>query len=350
MWPATQITDEFGLRAPVLQAPMAGGVAGPDLAAAVGAAGGMGALGTADMTPDAIAESVRAVRARTQAPLHLNLTVPGGSAAGAPAESASAALDPCRAELGLETPHALPEPTEPGLQGQLEAVCAAQPAVVSFTGGVPPAWALRAVRSTGALVLATATTVSEGLMLEDAGLIDVIVAQGAEAGGPRGTFAVPAEHGLVGTLALVQGLRATLRRPVIAAGGIMTGQAVRATLALGAVGVLMGTAFLAVDESGADRAYANAVKTARDDGTTVTTAYTGRPGRALRTRFTMEMADAPVAAYPTQAALTAPLRTAARAQGLPELRALWAGQGAALARRVTVADLMDALETEAASA
>ncbi|SDF52082.1 nitronate monooxygenase [Limimonas halophila] len=346
MWPATDLTEELGVRAPILQAPMWGGIATPELAAAVGEAGGVGALGTADMPSDRIADAVAAVRARTDAPLHLDLALAPPTGDGAPVARASAALHPFREELDLDAPDVSPEPEPPTLERQVEAVCGARPAVVSVTGGVPPETVLRTVRSTGALVLATATTVTEGIMLADTGLVDVIVAQGAEAGGPRATFAVPADHGLVGTLALVQGLRAAVRRPVIAAGGIMTGEAIRAALALGAVGVMMGTAFVAVDESGADGTYANAVKTARDDGTVVTRAFTGRPERVVRNRFVMEVADAPIADYPAQAALTAPIRRAAAERRMPELRALRAGQGAALARRVPVGDLMTALEAE----
>ena len=137
---------------------------------------------------------------------------------------------------------------------------------------------------------------------------------------------------------------------VVAAGGIMDGRGIAAALALGAAGVQLGTAFLTCQESGIPAAYKAAVRAARDDATTVTRAWSGRPMRAIRNRFLEELGDRPVPAYPVQNALTLPLRAAASARGDTAFMGLLAGQAGGLARDLSAAELVRRLveETERA--
>jgi nitronate monooxygenase len=237
--------------------------------------------------------------------------------------------------------------------------------VFSFTFGLLPADDLAALHGAGAFVMGTATTVREARALEAAG-VDAVVAQGAEAGGHRGSFLGPG-HALVGTLALVPQVVDAVSVPVVAAGGIMDGRGIAAALALGARAVSLGTAFLACPESGASPPYRRAVlanglvpgpRSLReaelgrgdDDPTAVTRAFTGRAARGLRNRFLEEMADAPVLPYPLQHALTADLRREAARAGKAELLSLWAGQGAPLARARPAAELVRDLAREAEEA
>ena len=129
--------------------------------------------------------------------------------------------------------------------------------VFSFTFGMLPGSAMRAVKQRGLLVAGTATTVEEAILLEKAG-VDVVVAQGSEAGGHRGTFAASFETSMVGTVALVPQIRDAVRVPVVASGGIMDGRGIAAALALEASAVQLGTAFLATDEAGAAECYKQA--------------------------------------------------------------------------------------------
>jgi nitronate monooxygenase len=158
----------------------------------------------------------------------------------------------------------------------------------------------------------------------------------------------------VGTLALVPQIVDAISLPVVAAGGIMDGRGIAAALALGARAVSLGTAFLACPESGASRAYKDALlaRSVDDDPTAVTRAFTGKAARGLRNRFLEQMADAPVLPYPLQHALTADLRREAGKAGKAELLSLWAGQAAALARARPAAALVRDLvrETEEALA
>jgi nitronate monooxygenase len=189
----------------------------------------------------------------------------------------------------------------------------------------------------------------------------MVVAQGSEAGGHRGTFAGPGDDGIfdagmIGTLALVPQIVDAVRTPVIASGGIMDGRGIAASLALGAAGAQLGTAFLTCDEAGVPDAYKQAILDAHEDQTRVTRAFSGRPARGIVNRFMTEV-EAPwwrdrlsILPFPLQNALTRPLRTAAAKQGRAEFLSLWAGQGVRMARRTTAAALVASLvrETEAA--
>jgi nitronate monooxygenase len=193
----------------------------------------------------------------------------------------------------------------------------------------------------------TATTVDEAVALERAG-VDVVVAQGSEAGGHRGTFDdAKADSSLVGTLALVPQIVDAVRVPVVASGGIMDGRGIAAALALGAGAAQLGTAFLTCDEAGVPDAYKQAILDAHEDETRVTRAFSGRAARGIVNRFMREIdAAGDVLPFPLQNALTRPLRTAAATQGRAEFLSLWAGQGVRMARRQTAADLVAALVKE----
>jgi nitronate monooxygenase len=343
MWPRT-LTDLLRVEHPILQAPMAGGITTPELVAAVSEAGALGAFAAGYLTPDAIREAIRRIRALTSRPFQVNLFVPEQTGAPSPDDVARAvrALEPLRAEVGLSAPAA--PGARPRFPDQLLVVLEEAVPVFSFTFGNLGAEDVEAVRRRGAVVLGTATTVREARALAAAG-VDAVVAQGSEAGAHRGTFAVPAAQALVGGLALVPQVVDAVEVPVVAAGGIMDGRGIAAALALGASGVQMGTAFLACPESGAHRVYKEAILArAEDDETVLTRAFSGKLARGIANRFTREMEGAPLLPYPLQNGLTADLRQAAARAGRADLMSLWAGQGRALATsrpaRALVADLV----------
>jgi nitronate monooxygenase len=226
---------------------------------------------------------------------------------------------------------------------QLQVLAEERVPAFSWTFGIPPAGALERMRRAGAVLIGTATTVREARLQADAG-VDAVVAQGSEAGGHRGSFAV--EGALVGTMALVPQVVDAVRIPVLAAGGIADGRGVAAALALGAEAAVLGTAFLACDEAGTDEAFRGALEASGDEGTTLTRAFSGRWARGLRTRFADELAGGPIADFPLQNALTAPLRRAAGEAGDPEALSRWAGQASALARRGPAARLLERIAAE----
>jgi nitronate monooxygenase len=155
---------------------------------------------------------------------------------------------------------------------------------------------------------------------------------------------------MVGTIALVPQVADAVRVPVIASGGIMDGRGIAAALVLGASAVQMGTAFLTCDEAGIPDAYKQAILGAREDGTRLTRAFSGRPARGIVNRFMTEVeGDSPaILPFPLQNTLTRPLRAAAAKAGRAEFLSLWAGQGVRLARRQSAAELVARLAKETA--
>lgn len=341
-----RLCRELGVRVPIVQAPMANGVTTPELVAAVSEAGALGSVGAPYYSAAEIARAAREVRARTGKPFALNLFVPvkPPAPAGAADERVRAALNAFRAELGLPLDPA-PAPPRDDFEAQLEAVLEARPAVFSFTMGIPERHHVAALRAIGTVLIGTATTPDEGAALEDAG-VDVVCAQGAEAGGHRGSFLAPASEGLWGVLALTRALVRRVRVPVLAAGGIMDGAGVAAALVAGASGVQMGTAFLACPEAGTAPAHKAALRSEPARRTVLTKAFSGRHGRAIANRYTDALADLPLPAFPDFLAHTRDVRAAASAQGRADLMQLWAGQGAPLARDLPAAELVAALVRE----
>lgn len=339
------LAAKLGVEHPLIQAPMGGGITTPELVAAVSNAGGLGSIGASYLAPEDILRQAQAVRALTQRPFAINLFSPVGPTKSVDPAPMLELLARYHAQLGLPAP----QPTAtalPDFLGQVEAVLASAPAVFSFTFGIPSASVIESFKSRGILVAGTATNVQEARQLEASG-VDAIVAQGSEAGGHRGTFAGPFESGLVGTMALVPQVVDAVKLPVIASGGIMDGRGIAAARMLGASGVQLGTAFMTCREAGTAAAHKAVLRGARDDSMRITRAFTGRPGRMIANEFitALEGSEA-VMPFPAQHYATVALRGAAARQGDTRFMALWAGQGAALSRDVSAADLVKALLSE----
>lgn len=351
MWPRTDLIELLGITHPIIQAPMAGSTT-PALVAAVSNAGGLGSLGCARFGPDDLRAQIDAIRAATNQGYNLNFFVHAEPEHDADMTAAMRArLAPYYEELGIGD---VPEPTPiftPFDDGILEVLLDMRPPVASFHFGLPDKAAMAALRDAGICVLTSATTVAEARELEAAGA-DAIIAQGAEAGGHRGTVEPPYDKGLVGTFALTPQIVDAVKVPVIAAGGIADGRGIAAAFALGASGVQLGTAFLTCPESGIAPPYHDALLKGSDDSTRVTQTISGRPARGLRNRYVAEMADAEDAAiaFPLQYSLTRPLQAAAGEQGTDEFLAMWAGQAVALNRAMPAAELMERLVAEAHAA
>jgi nitronate monooxygenase len=346
---ATELTRRLGLVHPIIQAPMAGGADPPELIAAVSNAGGIGFIGLSYMSPDQIVAAATAIRAQTSRPFGVNLfaPLPAGHSNKNP-ETMLARLAPYFADVGLPAP-LLPKPSSYSFEQQLEAALESGASCFSFTFGLFPESAVRAIKVRKMFLIGTATTVEEAIQLEKSE-VDAIVAQGSEAGGHRGTFAGDFASGMVGGMALVPQVADAVRVPVIASGGIMDGRGIVAALALGAYAVQMGTAFLTCKEAGIPDAYKEAILNAHEDQTRITRAFSGRPARGIVNRFMKEVefdhADDAILSFAMQNALTRPLRTAAAKQGRAEFLSLWAGQGVRMARRQSAAELVAHLVQE----
>jgi nitronate monooxygenase len=334
----------LGIDLPIVQAPMAG-VQDSGLAIAVSNAGGLGSLPCAMLTIDGMRAEIAAIQAQTGRPYNVNFFCHQQPPDDAVRETMwRAALSGYYGELGLD----LSAVTAAAGRGSfdeaaLEVLQAFRPPVVSFHFGLPPTLLLAAVKSWGAKVLSTATTVAEARWLELRGA-DAIIAQGIEAGGHRGMFLSDDLSTQVGTLALVPQIVREVSVPVIAAGGIADALGVAAALALGAAGVQVGTAYLLCPEAKTSAIHRAALKE-RAAPTALTNVFTGRPARSIVNRLIREIGPISAIAppFPRATGAVMPLRQAAEQRGSRDFSPLWSGQNRSGCQEIPAADLTRAL-------
>ena len=341
--------DKLGVSLPIIQAPMAG-VSTPELAAAVSNAGALGSIGVAATDAAGARKMITGVRNLCGKPFNVNVFVHQPMQTDIDRERAwLAAMAPLFDKYGAEPPQALRPIYKSFIEDDemLALLIETAPAVVSFHFGLPDTARISALKDVGCVLLATATNLAEAAAATKAG-IDAVVAQGWEAGGHRGVFDPDAPDGRLGTMALTRLLVQRCGLPVIAAGGIMDGQGIRAALDLGAVAAQLGTAFVSCPESSADSAYREALAGPSAMNTVMTSAISGRPARGLPNRFTQwgETVGLPHPGYPMTYDAGKALIAAAKAAGETGYAAQWAGQGAPMSRSMPAAELVALLATE----
>lgn len=348
-WHDRRILDLFGINLPILQAPMAG-VSTPEMAIAVCAAGGLGALACAQLNVEQARTDLATIRKATKGPVNVNFfchTPPKPE----PARIAAwrALLAPYYRELGLDPDAPVPETNRVPFD---EAFCAlmeeARPEVVSFHFGLPAPALLDRVRRAGARTISSATTVAEARWLDERG-VDAIIAMGLEAGGHRGNF-LSDDIGLqMGTFALVPQVVDAVKVPVIAAGGIADARGIVAAFALGASAVQIGTAYMLTPEAKLTDSHRKALRNAGEHHTLLTTLFTGRPARGIVNRLMRDLgANNPTApSFPLAAGALQPLKAKAEAAGSGDFTNLWSGQAASLAREMPAGELTRRLAAQA---
>src|SRR5256886_14968179 len=317
-----------------------GGVAGPELVAEVCRAGGLGILAGLNVPPDDLRKMIRGVRGLTDRPFGVNLWLhkalrPPIDPDTVPAETldgAQAMLNRFRERLGIPTTATSPGRAPDLVDAAVAVVLEERPPVFSTALGWLEPRLAEACRRRGIKVMAMVSTVDDARTAARAGA-DVIVAQGGEAGRHRSVDGKPAspEATTVGVMALLPMVVDAVRVPVVAAGGIGDGRGLVAALALGAVGALLGTRFVATRESMASEVWKKRLLES-DGGTTLTEAYTGLWARSLRNRFTEDYAASGAPVLPTLMQQRAALDVfaAAAQQRDAEYTALYAGQSTGL--------------------
>jgi nitronate monooxygenase len=374
---STPLCKLLNIRYPIIQAGMSGFTT-PELVAAVSNAGGLGILGAARMTIEQTRDAIGKIKKLTSNPFGVNLLL-------APPEKGGNQRidqvqqffnDKFRRELNIpsKTEKDIALPPSKFLE-QLKIILEEKIHVVSFAMGNLPTQLVDQIHSLSSSspsskIMSMVTTVQEAVDVVRNGT-DIVVAQGAEAGGHRSTFNIPLENEtlpLIGTMTLVPQIVDALSRtednkiqgekdeayniPVIAAGGIADGRGLVAALALGAQGVMIGTRFLVASESAAFQAYQERLLAAKESDTIITRAFSGRPARGLRNHFVEEYHESgpqPLA-WPFQALAADDIYSAAQKQNNADYFPLLAGQGLGLLRkkqRQSAEEIIQELVTEA---
>jgi nitronate monooxygenase len=353
--PPTNLLQRTGIKYPIIQAPMAG-TATPAMAAAVSNAGGLGSIGIGAATAAKARAMIRETRQLTDRPFNVNVFVHIDPVPDAARDAAWIEfLRPEFEKFGGKPPATLQTVYQSfASAGDVVAVLLEEkPPVVSFHFGLPPSETIKALKAYGATLFATATNLDEARQIEAAG-VDAIVAQGIEAGGHRGMFDPEIPDDELGMFTLTRLLVRSVSIPIIAAGGIMDGQGIRAVLGIGAAAAQLGTAFITCTESDADEGYRKAITGPAAYHTRLVDVVSGRPARSLATRWTEIAAaqHARPAAYPNTYDIGKQINALAKSKGDASYGAFWSGQGAPLVRPMTASELVGVLvkELEAARA
>jgi len=349
MWPDDRFTRLAGIDLPIIQAPMAGSALS-DMVVAVSEAGGLGSLACALLSPEQARKELETIRRRTARPINANFfchQTPRGD----PVRQMNwrRRLDAYYVQLQADDYSSVPgSARSPFDEKMCDLVMELHPEVVSFHFGLPEKKLLHRVRSAGATILSTATSVDEARWLEDQGC-DAIIAQGFEAGGHRGMFLTEDVSTQVGTMALVPQVVDAVKVPVIAAGGIADARGILAAFALGAAAVQMGTAYLRCPEAKVAPLYRQALKDAKDNETAITNVFTGRPARSIVNRLMREVGPISDIApeFPLAAAALAPLRAKSEMAGSADFTPFWSGQAARLGPELPAAELTKQLAAQA---
>jgi nitronate monooxygenase len=357
----TALCDLLGIRYPILQSGM-GGVAGPELVAEVSRAGGLGILAGLRLSKDQLRQGVRRVRELTDRPFGVNLWLhtairPPADPATLPEETVrrvQETLDTFRGQLGIPSRMERPAPVPDVIDEAFEVILEERVPVWSIGLGNPRRDMLARCHERGIKVIAMVATVDDARAVAASG-VDAVVAQGSEAGGHRSTWIKPASRDAaqVGAVALIPQIVDAVNVPVIAAGGIADGRGIVAALALGAVGALLGTRFVATRDSGAADFLKKALLEQGSEATTVTDAFTGLYARTLRNTFTDQYAasGAPVLPALLQAAAAQDIYAAATQQQNREYLPIHAGQSVGLVHDLPgAAEVVETLVREARAA
>ena len=254
----TPVCEILGIEYPIIQAGM-GFIARGELAAAVSQAGGLGMIGSASLSPDELRAEIRKVREQTDRPFGVDILF---------ATSRNPAADVATGQLAHS------------VQAHIDVVFEEKvPVLASGLGDPGPV--VGQAHDLGMTVIALVGNTKNARRVEASG-VDIVVAQGYDGGGHTGR---------VGTLSLLPAVLDAVDVPVMAAGGIGDGRGIAGVLAMGGVGVWMGTRFVASEEAHGHEKYKQRITEIDDEGTIRTRCFSGKPCRMIQNQTTQAWED-----------------------------------------------------------
>ncbi|WP_352339380.1 nitronate monooxygenase [Psychrobacter sp. 16-MNA-CIBAN-0192] len=332
---------------PIIQAPMAGATT-PELAATVSNFGGLGSLGAGMTTPDALHQQINTMRTLTHQPFMINLMVLSEHDCTTFDSAVPKWLSQYYQQKNLDID--LPKQPAQNFAEQLQVLYDNPVPVASFTFGIISAEQVQRLQQLGTCVIGTANHPLEAQAWAEVGA-DAVCLQGMEAGGHRGGWLAQGIADPLGLLTLIGQTRAYTDIPLIAAGGIMTGQDIKVVQTAGAQLAQVGTAFLTTDKCAINDRYKQALLDAshgkRSAETRLTRLFSGKPARALVNDYLRDFTafdnGATLPPYPQLNAMTKTMRAEAVQRKDAEYQSLWAGQGVALVKQESTLELLERL-------
>lgn len=341
------LLQQLAIKHPIFLAPMAG-VSTPELAAEVSNQGGLGSLGLGANTPQSAREQILKTQALTENSFQVNFFCH---------QSTELNLEKAKQWIEYLRPHFEKFGVQPSQELHciypsfldnddfLNVVLETKPKAASFHFGIPHPHQIKALKEAGILTMVSATNLIEAQAIEAAG-IDIIIAQGIEAGGHRGIFNQTFDAAIK-TSDLVQLIVKHCKLPVVAAVGIMTGLQAKHMLGLGATAVQLGTAFVQCQTSNASAEYRKALFT--EPVTQISASLSGRPARGLLNHWHTKI-DSPTRPvqpeYPYAYDLAKQLNALASKHHDYGFGAFWAGSNVAQIRELGASDLVNQLVVE----
>ncbi|KQR90874.1 tungsten formylmethanofuran dehydrogenase [Chryseobacterium sp. Leaf180] len=337
------LTKILNLKYPIVQAPMFG-VTTPEMVAAASNVGSLGSLSLGDLPAAKCVELIRATKRFTDNPFAVNLFLNP-----LPEQNESLRLQYLRTKEFLQLlsdQHQLnvkyPEYEEIKLtdyHDQIEAILAEDCKIVSFTFGLLDAASIDLLKMNGTVLIGTATSIEEAIVLEEAG-INIICVQGIEAGGHRGSF-IGEKIPEIGGLSLLAQVHDKVNVPLIYAGGIYNAKTLLAVRLLGAQGFQIGSLLLGSVESALLEFEKCKLRNASEKDIVLTKSFSGRNARGLKNIFTHLLDNSEhILPYPYQNKITGPLRAAAKLQQNPEFLSIWTGQSKSTYSSDSTADII----------
>ena len=343
------LTEILSIDYPFVQAPMLG-VTTPEMVAMISNEGALGSLPIGGLPPTQALALIQKTKGLTNRPFAVNVFANAGPTAINENEwnQMQALIENfcARYEVPYER-QSFEARKFFSYEDQVEILCSEKIPLVSFTFGVLSDETINRLHQHSVSLIGTATSVEEASLLAGKG-VDIITAQGIEAGGHRGTF-LHENIPQVGLMALLPQIVDAVDKPVLAAGAIADGRAIKAAMILGAAGVVVGSAFVGCDESAANAKYKKVLQQRTDTSTTLTTSYTGRWFRVINNEFinTVESSGLAVNQFQVQQLLTGFLRSLHQHKNAEKFLPMPAGQNVRKTTAVDAATILRDLLREA---
>lgn len=338
------LLTQLNISAPIIQAPMAG-VQDHQLAIAVAKGGALGSIPCAMLSNEQIVEQIQACKAAGIDSFNLNFFCHQAPVIDEHRQQQwSDKLAPYFKALNVDEDTKAENNRTPFCQATIDAIRPYAPPIISFHFGLPNAHLVEQLKAWGAVIISSATSLAEGIWLEQNGA-DIVIAQGLEAGGHRAMFIETDISLQQTTFSLLPQLAKQLKIPIVAAGGISDANGIRAAMTLGASAVQIGTSYLLCDEAKTSDLHRQAL-TSSEQQTCLTNVFTGRPARSIVNKAVTELGpmSAITPAFPLAAITMGQLRNAAQAQGSADFMPLWSGQNASGCKAISATLLTEQLK------